>query len=163
MKNTSIICRDIKNKQYKVKTEELNFRPSVYALIFQGTKILLCRQWDGYDFPGGGIKKGETIEAALKREVWEETGLKVTPDKVIKATQDFFISIESKKRLHSILIYYICKNPKGKISTKNFDENEKVYLKPAEWVDIKEVKKIKFYNGVDSPKLIKEALALNKK
>ncbi len=94
---------------------------------------------------------------ALKREVWEETGLKIVPEKVIKVSEDFFISIESKKKLHSILIYFICKNPRGKISTKNFDEYEKKYAGKAEWVDLKNIKKLKFYNGVDSVKLIKYA------
>lgn len=163
MKNESIICRDIKNKKYKVKKEDLIFRPSAYGLIFKGTRILLSKQWDGYDFPGGGVKRGELLEDALKREVWEETGLKIEPVKVIKTTQDFFISIESKKKLHSILIYYLCKNPKGKISIQNFDENEKAYLSLAEWVDLKNIKNIKFYNGVDSLKLIKDGYAIYKK
>lgn len=157
MNKKFITCRDIKNKKYKVQASELIFRPSVYGLIFKGSKILLSKQWDGYDFPGGGVKKGEVIEQALKREVHEETGLKVEPHKLINVFDDFFISIESKKSLHSILIYYTCKNPKGKISTDNLDIDEKIYVGKAEWVNLKEIKKIKFYNGVNSLKLIKEA------
>jgi len=162
MTKKSIICRDIKGKKYKVKAEELNFRPSVYALIFKGNKILLSKQWDGYDFPGGGVKKGELLEEALKREVWEETGLKITPGKIVEAAEDFFVGIESKKKLHTILLYYLCNDPKGKISTGNFDENEKKYAGPAEWVNLKDIKKIKFYNGVNSPKLIQKAYKLHK-
>jgi 8-oxo-dGTP pyrophosphatase MutT (NUDIX family) len=157
MRKQFVICRDIKGKKYKVKSEELQYRPSVYCLIFKGDKILLSKQWDGYDFPGGGVEKGELIKDALKREVWEETGLKVQPDKLVGVFEDFFISIEKKRRLQSVLIYYTCRNPKGKISTKNFDENEKVYASAAEWIDLKKIKKIKFYNAVDSVKLIQEA------
>jgi 8-oxo-dGTP pyrophosphatase MutT (NUDIX family) len=73
--NKKIICKDIKGNEYAVPVEQLSFRPSVYGIIIQEGKILLSKQWDGYDFPGGGIKLGETIEQALLREVKEETGL----------------------------------------------------------------------------------------
>ncbi len=36
-------------------------------------------------------------------------------------------------------------------------------MSAAEWVAIKDIKKIKFYNGVDSVKLIKQAYAIFKK
>ena len=152
--HTTIICRDIKGKKYKVLIRDLELRVSVYGIIIKNDKILLSKQWDGYDFPGGGIEKGETIEHALKREVWEETGLKINIGSVAAAYQDFFISIESKKKLHSTLQYYICKNPRGKISTKNFDGYEKTYLQAAEWVDLKDITKIRFYNGINSKQLI---------
>ncbi len=158
-----IFCRDIKNKKYKVKIDQLNFRPAVYGLIFKGNKILLSRQGDGYDFPGGGVDKGEKLEDALKREVWEETGVKITSGDLVYVTQDFFISIQSRKRIHSILVYYLCKKPSGKISTKHFDGYEKSYLKAAEWIDLKDVKKLHFYNAVNSPKLIKQGYELYKR
>ena len=160
MKERSVFCRDIWGKKYKTRISELNFRVSVYGLIFKGSKILLSKQWDGYDFPGGGIEKGELIEDALKREVREETGMKIEPADLITAAEDFFVSIESKRRLHSILLYYLCLKPKSRITTKYFDKFEKQYLQPAEWVDIRQVNKLKFYNGVDSLKLIKQGYAL---
>lgn len=163
MKTKLVTCEDIDKKPFKVKAEELIFRPSIYGLLFKGDKILLSKQWDGYDFPGGGIKKGELALEALKREFWEETGLHITPDKLITVTENFFISIESRKSLHGILIYYICKSPKGQISTKYFDIHEKTYLSAAQWIAIKDIKKIKFYNGVDSVKLIQQAYRLKNK
>lgn len=163
MKTKLVTCEDINKKTFKVKAEELTFRPSIYGLLFKGDKILLSRQWDGYDFPGGGVKKGESMLDALKREFWEETGLQITPDKLITVTENFFISVESRKSLHGILIYYLCKSPKGQISTKHFDTNEKTYMSSAQWIAVKDIKKIKFYNGVDSVKLIKQAYAIFKK
>lgn len=60
-------------------------RVATYALILDGRRILLCRLgplmdslWVGYwTLPGGGIEFGEAPEAAMIREVEEETGLHV--------------------------------------------------------------------------------------
>lgn len=156
-----ISCRDIQNRRHRVNVTELIFRPAVYALIFRGKKILLSRQGDGFDFPGGGVERGESLQRALRREVREETGLQVTPGRIIEVTQDFFISIESRRKLHSILIYYLYHNPRGKVSTAYLKGFEKKYIKSAEWVKLEDIKKIKFNNVVDSAALILRALTMS--
>ena len=42
-------------------------------------RILMVRRTDGegWAFPGGGIKDGETAEKAAYREFWEETGYRL--------------------------------------------------------------------------------------
>lgn len=59
-------------------------RPSVRGIIIQGGKILMVHsiKYDYYKFPGGGIEPGETLEAALYREVAEESGMAVLPESV---------------------------------------------------------------------------------
>lgn len=59
-------------------------RPSVRGIIIQGGKILMVHsiKYDYYKFPGGGIEPGETLEAALCREVAEESGMAVLPESV---------------------------------------------------------------------------------
>ena len=58
-------------------------RPSARGIILQGDRIALV--YSGrehyYKFPGGGIQGGEDKKAALVREVREETGLVVIPDR----------------------------------------------------------------------------------
>ncbi|MBN9377994.1 MAG: hypothetical protein BGO14_00730 [Chlamydiales bacterium 38-26] len=52
-------------------------RVGVYGLIQEGEKLLLVQQPSGpfkgrWDFPGGGIELGETVEQTLRRELIEE-------------------------------------------------------------------------------------------
>lgn len=156
-----IICKDINNKKFKVAAGKVSFRPSVYALIIKNNKILLSPQWDGYDFPGGGVEIDETIEEALAREIYEETGCIAKAEKLIYVGSNFFTTknaIAQEYYWNCILIYYTAKIISGKISTANFDKHEKIYMKKAEWIDIDKALKLKFRNSVDSPAMIKKAL-----
>ncbi len=161
-KSKVVVCHDIQGKLYKVKSDELSFRPSAYGIVIKNGKVLLSRQWDGYDFPGGGFEKHETIEQALIREVWEETGLKVKPGRLVYATTSFFKPPFIEAFWNCQLLYYLCTNPQGKISTAHFDEYERQYAQSAEWVDLKRLPKLRFYNslGSESRRIIKEAMKI---
>jgi 8-oxo-dGTP pyrophosphatase MutT (NUDIX family) len=64
-----VTCLDIHENAHDVDEEDLSFRPSVYGVVIKNEKVLLVPQFDGYDFPGGGMDIGETIEECLLREV----------------------------------------------------------------------------------------------
>lgn len=162
-KEKVIICRDINRKKYRVAANKLTFRPSVYAVIVEKGKVLLSKQWDGYDFPGGGIEINETTEEALKREVWEETGVKIKVVDIIYLADDFHKMHRNGQYVHSILVYYLCRKIGGKISIDNIADNEKSYIAMPEWLDLGMAKKVKFYNSIDNIKLIKKALKLCRK
>ena len=65
-------------------------RPGVAAVIFDGARILLQRRDDNkrWGLPGGGVEPGESVRAAIVREVREETGLDVEPLRLIGVYSD---------------------------------------------------------------------------
>ncbi len=60
-------------------------RPGVSAIILTAEGLLLQRRADNglWGLPGGGVEPGESVTEALVREVREETGLEVTPLRLI--------------------------------------------------------------------------------
>ena len=159
---TKTICRDKDQNKIEVATKDLRFRPSVYGIIFNEnkTKILLSKQWDGYDYPGGGIKKGERMLNALEREVFEEVGVEIETDGVdlVECSDDFYKSKDGRF-LHSILVFYIVKKFTGEPNVDNLVKSEVQYITGFEWIKIKEVKNIKWYNPMDNNELIQKALS----
>ncbi len=152
--NKKVVCYNQENEKKEVNASELIWRPSVYGLLIRDNKILLSPQWDGYDFPGGGADMHETIEDTLKREFWEETGLKVEQKEIVHCQTSFFVPKFCKEYWNCVLIYFLCEQVGGELSIENFDEHEKHYAGMPEWVDIDRVDDIVFHNGIDSPKLI---------
>ena len=50
---------------------------SAKAVIHRNSKVLLLKNEQGWDLPGGHIKQDETTIQGLKREIYEETGLQI--------------------------------------------------------------------------------------
>jgi ADP-ribose pyrophosphatase YjhB (NUDIX family) len=68
----------------------MTIRPGVAAVIFDGERVLLQRRDDNgkWGLPGGGVDAGESVCAAIIREVREETGLDVEPLRLIGVYSD---------------------------------------------------------------------------
>jgi ADP-ribose pyrophosphatase YjhB (NUDIX family) len=68
----------------------MTIRPGVAAVIFDGERVLLQRRDDNgrWGLPGGGVDPGESVHAAIVREVREETGLEVEPLRLIGVYSD---------------------------------------------------------------------------
>jgi ADP-ribose pyrophosphatase YjhB (NUDIX family) len=72
-------------------TKATQLRPSVAAVVRDGEgKILLQRRSDNglWGLPGGSVEIGESVTAAIVREVREETGLSVRVDRLIGVYSD---------------------------------------------------------------------------
>jgi 8-oxo-dGTP diphosphatase len=72
-------------------------RIAAYALLTRGDQVLLTRmssrtRIEGrWTLPGGGIDHGEDPRDALRREVYEETGLHVEPGRVVDVHATHFV------------------------------------------------------------------------
>jgi len=153
-----VTCEDIEGKTYQVDTDQLTFRPAVYGVIVKDGKILMSKQWDGYDFPGGGIELGEPTEQALVREVKEETGIDVRMGSILHCERSFFKLPYKGNFVHSIHMYYECEVVGGELSTEFFDEQEKQYADKPEWVNLNEIKSVKIYSSGDVDKVLEKYL-----
>jgi len=106
----------VKNKFHLKPVQiEDNIEPplaTVGALIFNSKKeVLMIRthKWSGlWGIPGGKIKRGEPSLAALRRELKEETALKITDIKFV-IVQDCISSKEFYRDAHFVLLNYTCK------------------------------------------------------
>jgi len=53
----------------------------VRVMVVEEGRLLLVKPvyLDYWTLPGGGVKRSETLEQTARREVWEETGIKLGP------------------------------------------------------------------------------------
>ena len=134
--------------------DSLEIDVHVYGIAVKEGKVLISPQFDGFNFPGGTAKKGETHIETLVREVKEETGYEVEPIELINIYTSFFHHPKSKKNYQSYKVYYLVNVVGGEISDKGFDNFEKEYAQKAKWVNINELKNMKFISSLN----IKEEL-----
>ncbi len=85
---------------------------TVGALVFDPQdRVLMVRthKWsDRWGIPGGKIKRGETAEDALRREIVEETGLPIHAIRFVLA-QDCIDSEEFMRPAHFVLLNYVAR------------------------------------------------------
>jgi len=89
-------------------SETRRTRVGVYALCADADLLLLTRLWPGdhhggrWTLPGGGIHWGESPLEALRRELWEETGLRGE----VVGLVDVMSFVLARKELHALQIVY---------------------------------------------------------
>ena len=91
---------------------------SVEAVIVMDEALLFLRRNNQpakgeWWFPGGRIRKGESLEQALRREVKEETGLEISSCKLINVYSRVF------PERHDITLAYLCKCKESKVTRNN--------------------------------------------
>jgi 8-oxo-dGTP pyrophosphatase MutT (NUDIX family) len=104
-------CITLNGQIKMVQADLLIFRPAVYGIIQQDGKLLLVkmRATGKYHLPGGGIEVGERIEAALKREIREETGIEVEEVAFARFGEIFYYYEPSDRAYHGLHFFYHCR------------------------------------------------------
>lgn len=82
------------------------------VILMDGKVVLIKRRYEPlkgeWSLPGGGVEIGETLEAAVAREMLEETGLQVEVGPVIEVFDRIMRDEEQRVRYHYVLIDYLC-------------------------------------------------------
>lgn len=112
------------------------------AVIVKNNKVLLIhRKKEGKEywvFPGGLIEKEETSEDVIKREVFEETSLKVTSCKF------GFDYIDEKGNSHPVF-YCDVENGTPELGGPEAEKHSEEDWYHPEWIEIKKAVKLNVY------------------
>ncbi|WP_311531515.1 NUDIX hydrolase [uncultured Anaerococcus sp.] len=132
------------------------FRYRAAAIIVEDDCLLFAGNEanDYYYSIGGGVHHGESSEEAVKREVFEETGIDYEVDYLAIIHENFFVGSSTLEGAlcHEICFYYMMK-PKGNKNLKSNSYTMERFKESMHWIPIDELDNYKAY-----PSFMKEYL-----
>jgi ADP-ribose pyrophosphatase YjhB (NUDIX family) len=128
----------------------------VGAVVFHAGKVLLIERgkeplkgW--WTVPGGLVEVGERLEAAVRRETLEETGLRVKPVAVAALFQRIMPDLDGRTEFHYVIVDYLCELEGGEVRADSD-------VAAAGWFTLEESRRLKMAPG--TPGVLESALAL---
>ena len=131
-----------------MEQKSASVRSTVKAIVIQDGNVLLnrCRDRNNgeyFSLPGGGQQQYETLEQAIKRECFEETGYSVEPVRFAALMEEIcldpFIQSEYAQYAHKMLHIFLCRLA----STERKEPTETDDLQiSTEWIPVSEAPKI---------------------
>ena len=132
------------------------FRYRAAAIIVEEDCVLFAgnESNDYYYSIGGGVHLGESSEEAVKREVFEETGIDYEVDYMAIIHENFFVGSSTLEGVncHEICFYYMMK-AKGNKNLKSHSFTSDGFKEYMHWIPIDELDNYKAY-----PSFMKEYL-----
>lgn len=121
---------DAKGKKHKVDTQEIFFRKAIYGIYLKSNKLLMVKDKlsNKWEIPGGGVENNELPIEALKREFFEETGLKILDkkiyhSKILYSCEELFFDITSRQAWKTKRDFFLISQVKGKINNQKNKED----------------------------------------
>ena len=138
---------DLMKTDCRFERDGRRFQLRAGAVIIEDDCVLLAKTdaADYYYSVGGAVHIGETAEEAVKREVFEETGIRYEVDRLLFVQENFFEddAISDGTMFHEIAFHFLMK-PCGKseINVESYGCVGKEYI---QWVPIEKLKDIEVF------------------
>jgi ADP-ribose pyrophosphatase YjhB (NUDIX family) len=140
------------------------FRPAAKAVVVVDGAILLTRNRtpghpgpDWHILPGGGQQPGETLDAALVREVREETGIEVLPGALLWVREVIIAgrarAIPGNPAEHALEFMFAA----DLVADHGDPSEEDAYQVAVEWVPIADLPGLRFYPAAVVPHVMSHA------
>jgi 8-oxo-dGTP diphosphatase len=109
--NVFVECRTLSGRTKLIPKEDLEFRPSVYAIVAHNNRLLLLntKSTGTFSLPGGGVELRERLFDALAREVREEAGIEIDVGDLAFFKEEFFYYEPLNEAFHSFRFFYFCR------------------------------------------------------
>ncbi len=132
------------------KPGPVRLRIRVAGIIVQDEKLLVTgysiNAHRFFSLPGGGQEYGETAEQALRRELDEETALKLEDCELAYVAETFFPDPFDAEPLHLIGLYFRAKvSGESRLGFVSPDSPEASIMDELRWVSRKELKQLPLY------------------
>ncbi|MGC2310294.1 MAG: NUDIX domain-containing protein [Candidatus Babeliaceae bacterium] len=109
--------------------------PFVAGLFIKDNQVLLSfRQNTGfldgcYTLPGGKVELGESLRAAMVREMHEELGVQISPDDISLA---HILSFKNEIGTESVAVYFLIKKWQGELINKEPEKHAEIRWFPLD-------------------------------
>jgi 8-oxo-dGTP diphosphatase len=113
----------------------------VGAVIFHDDQVLLVKRAHEplrgeWSLPGGAVDVGETLRAAIVREVREETSLEVEVGPVVDVVDRITADDQGRISYHFVIVDYLCRVTGGRLACASDAD-------AAEWVAVDDLQRFK--------------------
>ena len=92
--------------------------PAAAGVVFRGNDVLMVKRGGPphqgrWSVPGGAVEEGETVEAAVVRELLEETAVRARPIQVVLAHDLIERDPKGRVRFHYAIVDILCEYLEG--------------------------------------------------